>query len=329
MKAARPDLLKPPRTAALLGAALVLCALPALAQEPAYPGRAVTMYTTFAAGGITDTITRTSATALGETLGQAVVVENKPGANGALGIGALMRAKPDGYTIALTVSSVITLNPLINKDLPYEPLRDLAPIGNIGNSGLLITANPNVAAKTIQDYVNLAKASPGKVSLGVFTAGGKLFQAMLEQSTGVKLLQVPFGGTAQALTAMLGGHIDSMLDTAGGARGQVESGKIHALAVTGLQRSKLLPNVPTVAETIPGFEVVTWFGVFAPAGTPADRVTALNRALMKAIDQPKTREALAAVDVSPVANTPQEFTARIRAEIERNQQIVQKYNITN
>jgi tripartite-type tricarboxylate transporter receptor subunit TctC len=287
------------------------------------------MLTTFAVGGITDIISRSTAAGMSDTLGQPVVVENRPGGNGAVGLGAVIRAKPDGHTVALTVSSVITLNPLINKDVSYDALRDLAPIGNIGSSGLLITANPSLPARNMAEYVALAKASPGKISLGIVSAAGKLLQAMLDQSTGAQLLQVPFGGTAPALTAMLGGNIDSMLDTAGGARGQVEAGKVRALAVTGLQRSRLLPNVPTVAETVPGFEVATWFGLFAPAGTPPDRVAILSRALARALEQPKTRDALTAVDVAPVGNSPQEFESKIRAELERNRQIVQKYNITN
>jgi tripartite-type tricarboxylate transporter receptor subunit TctC len=314
----------------LLGtsALVLLGAAPALGQE-VFPARPVTMLTTFAVGGITDIISRSTAAGMSDTLGQPVVVENRPGGNGAVGLGAVIRAKPDGHTLALTVSSVITLNPLINKDVSYDALRDLVPIGNIGNSGLLITANPSLPARNMAEYIALAKAGPGKISLGIVSAAGKLLQAMLDQSTGAQLLQVPFGGTAPALTAMLGGNIDSMLDTAGGARGQVEAGKVRALAVTGLQRSRLLPNVPTVAETVPGFEVATWFGLFAPAGTPPDRVAILNRALARALEQPKTRDALTAVDVAPVGNSPQEFESKIRAELERNRQIVQKYNITN
>jgi tripartite-type tricarboxylate transporter receptor subunit TctC len=287
------------------------------------------MLTTFAVGGITDIISRSTAAGMSDILGQPVVVENRPGGNGAVGLGAVIRAKPEGYTMALTVSSVITLNPLINKDVTYDALRDLAPIGNIGNSGLLITANPALPARNMAEYITLAKASPGKISLGIVSAAGKLLQAMLDQSTGAQLLQVPFGGTAPALTAMLGGNIDSMLDTAGGARGQVEAGKVRALAVTSQQRSRLLPNVPTVAETLPGFEVATWFGLFAPAGTPPDRVATLSRALARALEQPKTRDALTAVDVAPVGNSPQDFESKIRAELERNRRIVQKYNITN
>jgi tripartite-type tricarboxylate transporter receptor subunit TctC len=190
-------------------------------------------------------------------------------------------------------------------------------------------SNPALPARNFAEYVELARKKPESVSFGIVSAAGKLVVAMIDSATGAKLLQVPFGGTALSYTAMFGGHIDSIIDAPASSRAFIQAGKARALAVTSPQRSQLLPDVPTVSETLPGFEFVTWFGLFAPASTPMDRVENLSRSLRKALDTPKMREALAAADLIPAGNSSQDFASNIRAEFERNRQIVQRYAITN
>ena len=298
-------------------AALALVAATEALAQAAFPTRTVTLMVGFAPGGGTDIAARIVAKQLATELGQQVVVENRAGAGGNIATGAVARAAPDGYLISLATISSLTVQPLLNPKLPYDPRRDLAPLTMGVVFANVLVVHPSVPAKTVAEFVALARAKPGTIGYGTSGIGttghlaGELFRLMAQ----APIVHVPYKGGGPAMTDLLGGQIPASFASAPSALQQVKAGKLRALATTGAVRSAFLPDVPTIAESgYPGYEATNWYAFIAPAKTPKDVVDRLNRDLVKVLSTPDVREQLLANGMEPQPSTPEELGRHIERE---------------
>ena len=307
----------------VLFALALTCATPGHAQD--YPTRSITLIVPFAPGGSTDVIARVMAQGLRAELGQTVVVENHAGAGGSLGTGMIVKAPADGYTIGMGTASTLAINPAAYRNLPFDVLKDLAPITNIAAVPNIMTVNPSVPARTIPELVAIAKTPPGTLSSGS-SGTGSVSHLMGEQfkiATGTDLVHVPYRGLGPALNDAIGGQIQVLFDNLPTSLPHVQGGKLRALAVSGDQRVAALPDVPTFAEL--GLTELNWmalFGLVAPAATPPAVIERLNAAAVKVIATPEVRRALELQQAIPVANSPAQFRADIERELARMKRAV-------
>jgi len=317
------------KTTALAFAALL--ALPfAAAAGDGYPDRPVRWIVPFPPGGAMDNIARTLGEAMGKSLGQSFVIENRAGAGGNIGATAVARAKPDGYTIMI-VANGMAVNPALYPDMAYDPVRDFTPISLLAVVPNVLVVNPQrIQAKTVPEVIALAKAHPGKytyASAGVGTSihlAGELFAKM----AGVQMLHVPYKGSGPAIADMLGGQVDYMFDSITSSKPHIDAGKLVAIAVTTGKRSAALPNVPTVAEAgLPGYELTPWFAAFAPAGTPPAFVDKLNQAMRDALKTPKVRNTLASIGAEPIGGSPAELRDYLASEIKSGRELIESRGI--
>ena len=300
----------------LIGAAVgIALGTPALAQN--YPVRPIRLLVPFAPGGGTDLVARAIAARMGESLGTTVVVDNRPGANANIGNELAARALPDGYTLIMT-SSALTINPNLYRKLPYDPVKDFAPISLATIVPYILAAHPSLGANTFQEFISIARAKKKPISYGTAGTGNSTHLAMelLQIVTKIEIVHVPYKGTGQALTDLVAGHIQVSWGTMPPTLPHVRAGRLKGLAVGSLQRAKAIPELPTVVELgYPGYEAGSWFGMLAPAGTPRAIVARLNKEVNKALAAPELNERFSAEGAEPAANTPEEFAAFIRAEI--------------
>ena len=301
-------------SAVVLGAGL-LGGTSALAQ--AYPTKPVTIIVPFAAGGTTDILARIIGQALTAELGQSVVVDNRAGAGGNIGGQAAAKATPDGHTLFMGTVGTHAINASLYKKMPFDPVKDFAPLTRVANVPNLLVANPAQPYKSVKDLIAYAKANPGKVNFGSSGNGssihlsGELFKSLAK----VDMQHVPYKGSAPAVTDLLGNQIDIMFDNMPSAIQHVRSGSLVPLAVTTAKRSPELPNVPTIAEAgVPGYEATSWFGMFAPAGTPAPVLAKLNAAIVKVLAQPDVKKKINEQGAEVYSETPEQFAAFIQAE---------------
>ena len=301
-------------SAVVLGAGL-LGGTSALAQ--AYPTKPVTIIVPFAAGGTTDILARIIGQALTAELGQSVVVDNRAGAGGNIGGQAAAKATPDGHTLFMGTVCTHAINASLYKKMPFDPVKDFAPLTRVANVPNLLVANPAQPYKSVKDLIAYAKANPGKVNFGSSGNGssihlsGELFKSLAK----VDMQHVPYKGSAPAVTDLLGNQIGIMFDNMPSAIQHVRSGKLVPLAVTTAKRSPELPNVPTIAEAgVPGYEATSWFGMFAPAGTPAPVLAKLNAAIVKVLAQPDVKKKINEQGAEVYSETPEQFAAFIQAE---------------
>ena len=301
-------------SAVVLGAGL-LGGTSALAQ--AYPTKPVTIIVPFAAGGTTDILARIIGQALTAELGQSVVVDNRAGAGGNIGGQAAAKATPDGHTLFMGTVGTHAINASLYKKMPFDPVKDFAPLTRVANVPNLLVANPAQPYKSVKDLIAYAKANPGKVNFGSAGNGssihlsGELFKSLAK----VDMQHVPYKGSAPAVTDLLGNQIGIMFDNMPSAIQHVRSGKLVPLAVTTAKRSPELPNVPTIAEAgVPGYEATSWFGMFAPAGTPAPVLAKLNAAIVKVLAQPDVKKKINEQGAEVYSETPEQFAAFIQAE---------------
>jgi len=302
--------------AAYLALALALIASAVRADD--YPSRPITLVVPYAAGGGNDVMARIVAEKMGRTLGQQIVIENKGGAGGSIATRQVAKSAPDGYTLGLSGTGTHAINPTLYANVGYDPRKDFAPVGLIATSALVVLVNNSVEAKTIPELIALAKKEPGRLnyaSAGVGSGvhlGAELFATM----AGIKLTHIPYKGSAPALTDLLGGHVAIYFSSLPPAIALIKDGKVRALAVTGPQRSPLLPDLPTVAEAgpLPGYEAVLHYGIVAPAGTPQPAIDKLSTALAAALAQPDVRERIAADGAEVASMTPAEYAADIDRE---------------
>jgi tripartite-type tricarboxylate transporter receptor subunit TctC len=289
----------------LAGAAM---AAPRLAWSQAYPGRPVHMVVGFAAGGGADIMARLIGQALGERLGQQIIVDNRPGAGTNISAELVVRAPPDGYTLLL-VNSPAAINTTLYDNLSFDFVRDIAPVASIGRVPLVMVVNPSLPAKTIPEFIAYAKANPGKVNMGSGGNGapdhmsGELFKAL----AGVSILHVPYRGVAPAITDLLGGQVQVIFGTMPAVIALIRSGQLRALGVTTATRSSELPDVPTIAEFVPGYEASQWYGIGAPKGTPADIIERLNKETNTVLADPKVKARLAELGASVLSGAPADF----------------------
>ncbi len=297
--------------------ALAVAFFAAQAFAQGYPSRPVKIMVGVPPGGPTDTVARAIAPDLAEALGQPVVIENRPGASAVIATDAVAKAPPDGYTLAFIYITHAT-NPTLMASLPYDTLRDFAPVSLVGWQSMMLLAHPSLPARTVQEVIALAKAQPGKLDYGASDSGsaphlaGELFKML----TGTDLTPVYYKGTAPALTDLIAGHIPLMFVSNVSALPQVKSGKLKALAVTGRARAEVAPDIPTVAESgVPGYEVYGWYGIAAPARTPRAVIERLQGEVAKIARDPKMKSRLAGQGLELIGNTPEAFDAFIRAEL--------------
>ena len=301
--------------AASIALALPLAAtLPAFAQE--YPNRPVKVVVPFSPGGAVDGPMRVIAQELGKRMGQQVVVENKPGAGATIGSELVARAAPDGYTLLLASQTNAISASLYNK-LAYDPIDDFAPISLIGEEPGVLVVNPALPVKTFQEFIAYVKERPGQVDYASSGngSGQHLFAALLASSTGLKMNHIPYKGSGQATTDLLGGQVMVSIPGTAGMVGHIKAGKLRALAVTGAKRSPQLPDVPTVMESgVPGFEAYVWMGLLAPKGTPPAIVDRLYRELAAVLATTEVKTYMATAGIEIVGSTPAEFGRFFRAE---------------
>ena len=300
----------------------------AVAQD--YPTKPIKIIVPFAPGGVTDNSARVIADALGTRLGQPVIVENRPGASGNIGSAQVAQSAPDGYTLVLGFDGTMVINPHVFPKMPFDTLKDFAPVTKLGDAALLLVAHPSVPAKNLAEFLAMAKAKPAPWPYGTSGTGGTphLAGELLKLRTGIDLEHVPYKGGGQAITDVLGGQIPLVFTAIATAQQHVKAGKLTPLGVPSPKRSAALPDVPTFIESgLPGFEAVSWVGVLAPAGTPKAIIDKLQREITAVLKTDSVRERYAALGIEPVGNTPEEFTAQIRADLARWQAVVKAANI--
>ncbi|MCB4822012.1 Bug family tripartite tricarboxylate transporter substrate binding protein [Roseicella aerolata] len=288
------------------------------------PERPLRLVVPFAAGGSTDVTARLVAQALGDRLGQPVVVENRPGAGGNIGAEAVVRAAPDGHTLLMGVSGILAANRALYRSLPFDTLRDFAPISQVAVIPNLIVVHPDLPARDIAGLIDHAKRNPGKVFYGSAGSGTSLHlaAALFAARAGVEMVHVPYRGGAPAATDLIAGKIQMLASPMVEVIGAVRAGQLRPLAVTTAKRSALLPEVPTVGETLPGFEIPLWNGILAPAGTPPEAIARLSAEIRAALQSEELRRRLLEQGSEPLPSRPEEFADYLRAEIPRWAEIV-------
>ncbi|VFR24488.1 Putative extracytoplasmic tricarboxylate-binding receptor of a tripartite transporter, in cluster with DUF1446 [plant metagenome] len=283
---------------------------PLAAAQSNFPNKPITFIVPFAAGSATDQIGRAIGQGVTEQTQQPVVIENRPGASAMIGAQTAARAAPDGYTILITTNTTHAANEHLYKSLSYDPVKDYAPLTLLGKGGQIMVVNPKSQAKTVAEFIAMAKNAPGKLSFGSGSSSSRIAGELLQQMANIKLLHVPYKSNPLAVTDLLGGQIDTMItDTATGLP-QVASGKLRALGVTGPNRSPLAPDVPTIAESgVPGYEMGYWFAAYAPAGTPPEVVSRLRELLSKATESKAARQFYSQTGTDPAVSTPKDLAA--------------------
>ena len=306
---------------------LAIPAVPSIALAQAWPSKPIKWVVPFAPGGTTDILARTVGEKLGAALGQPVIVENRPGAGGGVGADFVAKSPPDGYTLVGGTISTHAINASLYKSLPYDPVRDFVPITLIARLPNLLVINPNVPAKNVAELVTLMKANPGKYTFASSGNGtsqhlsGELFKSI----AGVDMQHVPYKGSPPALQDVVGGQVTMTFDNITTALPLAKAGNLRALAVTTAQRSAVAPEIPTMAEAgLPGYEIGSWQGVFAPAGTPPEIVRRLNMEIVRILKSPEVHDKLIALGAEPVGNSVDEFTAMVKSEVVKWADVVKR-----
>ena len=313
----------------LLQAAIILLAgTTTLASQTAFPSRPFTMVVAFAAGGSTDLIARVLAQRMGSILGQTVIVENKGGADGAIGTASVARATPDGYTIILSTTSTHVINPLLNKNITYNPATDFAPISLVAQSPNILVSSAKFDAKSVSDVIARAKAAPGTLNVATGATMHLLNAAMFKSMAGLTWVDVPYKGSGPALNDLISGQVDLMFDQLPSSLAQVQGGKLKAVAVTSRQRTSVAPDIPTIAESgLPAFEATSWWGVFAPPRTPPEIVAKLNTVVHQALTDPKLLETFTTMGLEAWRSTPEELARLLVDERAKWQKVIVDNNI--
>ncbi len=287
--------------------------------QTGYPVKPIRLIVPFPAGAASDVVGRMLGQKMSELLGEQVIADNRAGAGGNLGIGVTAKSPPDGYTILIATAS-IAVSPAIYANLGFDPVKDLAPVARLSSTPNILLVHPSVPAKTLREFVNLARAAPGKLNFGSGGAGttNHLANELLKHLEKINIVHVPYKGVTQAMTAMMGGEVDEVVMPVTTAIPQIRAGKVRALAVLMDQRIASLPEVPTAREAgVPGFVMPVWYGLFAPAATPRDIVQRLNQTLAKVLAMPDVRTRLTDQGVDPWHGTPEQLGELLRKDIER------------
>lgn len=312
----------------LLGTTLALVTASAFAQS--WPTKTIRLIVPFAPGGGADITARVIGSKLSTALGQQVIVDNRGGAGGMIGVDLAAKASPDGYTIVLATIGNIAVAPSLYGKMPYDPLKDLAPIGQIANALNVLVIHPSVSATSVQEFIALAKKDSSKINFGSSGPGatdhlaGELFNSM----AGLKMVHVPYKGGAPAMLDLIGGQIQAVFSTMSTAIGPIQSGKVRILAMTGNQRFERMPELPTIAEAgLKGFEVNNWYGLYAPAGTPKEIIVRLNQEIVKILAMADVKTRLLDVGIIATSSSPEDFATYSLAETKKWAKVVKDANI--
>jgi tripartite-type tricarboxylate transporter receptor subunit TctC len=309
-------------------AAATLLAAPVQAQN--YPAKPIRLVVPFPAGGATDIFARAVSQKLGERLGANIVVDNKPGAGGAIGSDIVAKAPADGYTLLLATSSTHSIGPSLGAKLPYDPVADFTPISHVGNAPSIMLVPNSAPAKTVKEWIAYARKNPGKLNYASSGNGTvvHLTAEYFKAQTGVFMVHIPYKGTALAIPDLVSGKVDVLFDSLPSGLPHVKEGRLRALGMTSLKRSPLLPDLPAISETVPGFDSVTWFGLYGPKGTPADIVSRLNVAVNQALQDHDVKDRLARLGIEPAGGTPAQFAAMTDADRAKWKKIITDRKIT-
>jgi len=308
-------------------AIVALCAASAGAFGQTYPNRPIRIVVGFPPGGGNDIIARLLGAKMQDNWGQAVVIDNKPGANSIIAAEFVAKSAPDGYTLLVNATGGMSVNPVLYTKLPYDSLRDFVPISMVGSFPLVLVVHPSVPANSVQELVAYAKSNPGKLN---YSSGSTAFQVaseMFKQMTGTDIKHIPYKGSAASITGVIAGDVQMTIVDTPPLVPQVKAGKVKALAVTSAKRSASMPEVPAMAETVAGYEMVLWIGVFAPAGTPGEIAARLNAEVVRIVNLPDILEKLDAMGVEPLGNTSEQMADWIRREIAKFGPVVKAANI--
>jgi tripartite-type tricarboxylate transporter receptor subunit TctC len=297
---------------------ITLLALVSGSALAAYPDRPVRLVVPFPPGGPTDIVARPLAQKLSENLGQQVIVDNRGGAGGNIGAAAVVKSAADGYTLLMGTVGTHAINASLYKKLTFDPVKDFAPVSLVAQAAVVLVVHPSVPAKTLNEFIALAKFKPGQITFGSAGSGspGHLTGELFKDMAVVDLVHVPYQGSAPAITDLLGGQIQAMFDPIQATLPHVKAGNLRILGVSSPKRSSALPNVPTIAEAgVPGFETTAWWAVFVPAGTPREIITKLNTEIVKIMRSPEMKERLRELDIEPIGSTPDQLAAFMKAEM--------------
>lgn len=317
------------RLAALALTLLAAMAEPAVADDR-YPSKAVTVVVPQVAGGANDAIARIVAQKLSESTGQPFIVDNRPGAGGNIGTAFAAKSRADGYTLLLTVDSAFVINPALYKNTGFDPINDFVPITTVATAGYVLVANNNFPPNNVDEMIAAAKAQPGKIAIGSAGNGtlNHLFGEMLGKAAGIQMMHVPYKGASAAVTDLVGGQVQVSVQSLPSSLPFIKANKLKVLSVVNEKRVSLLPDVPTIGESIKGLGATPWYGLLAPAGTPKDVVSQLQAQLAKVLNSPELREKLGTLGCEPHVSTPDQFAARIRSDLPRWASVVKDAGVT-
>ncbi len=309
---------------------LVVALLPVFAWAQAYPNKPVRMIVPFPAGGATDLFARVLSQKLGEKLGNSVVVENRPGAGGTIGSDLVAKATPDGYTLLLATSSTHSIGPSLNPRMPYDAVRDFTPIVHVGNAPSIMLVPNNSPVTSVQSWIEYAKKNPGKLNYASSGNGTivHLTAELFKSQAGLFIVHIPYKGTALAIPDLTSGKLDVMFDSLPTGLPHVRDGRLRALGVTTAKRSPLAPDIPVIAEVLPGFESNTWFGLYGPKGLPADVQLKINAAINQALVDAEIKDKLARLGIEPVGGTSQQFETMATADAAKWKKMIIERKIT-
>ena len=319
-----------PALLSLVLTALVFALTASLAHAQPYPAKPIRLVVTSPPGGSQDFLARLLGAALTPALGQQVLVDNRIGASGVIGVDFVAKASPDGHTLLLGGAGTVVIVPVLKTKIPFDTLRDFAPITMVASGPFALVVHPSVPAKSLKELIAIAKAKPGSLNYGSSGAGASphLAAELLQSMTGINLVHIPYKGVGPALTDVIGGQIDVMFADVHLVLAHAKAGKLRVLAVTSPQRSKAMPETPTVSEAgVPGYAAGTWFGVLAPAGTSPEIIGRLNSEIGKVLAHASLRERLSTQGIEPGASTPEQFGAHLRSEFEKWRKLARTANI--
>jgi tripartite-type tricarboxylate transporter receptor subunit TctC len=305
----------------------LLFAVPLSCFSQNYPSKAIKLVVPFPAGSATDQIARVIGQQLQESLGQAFVVENKPGAQGSIAASEVARAAPDGYTLMVGTNTPLAANPSLFKKLNYDPVKDFAPVARLGTISFMIMVRPDFPAKNFKEFLAHAKANPGKLSAGYGSAGSQVSQALLRSMGRIEFIDVPYKGLPQAITDVLGGSISFTFADLANALAQMKGGKLRGIAVTSAKRSALAPEIPAIAEELAGYELIAWFALVAPAGTPAPVIARLHEVTAGALAKPEVKARFDALGTDIAPMNPEQLGGFIKSEIAKFERLAKAAGI--
>lgn len=327
MKTSSPYM--PSRRRLLQWMALAPAAFPLLSRAEAYPSRPVRIILPYAAGGSTDVVTRLLAQKLGQRMGQQFIVDNKPGASGNIGLEQMIRSPADGYTLAVVPDSNMTINPHFFPDMRFDPIRDTSPVATLTTIGVGLVVNHAVPITTVEEFIAYSHRTPAGISYATPGTGTPhhLAAELLKQQTGANLTHVAYKGGAPAIQDVVAGHVPAGFVALAITTPHVESGKLRLIAVTQGQRASMFPSTPTIGETVRGFDVTSWMGLFAPAGTPVDVLERLNREITSVLNEPDVKSLLAAQALEVITGTREALSGRMETESARWEALIGSQNI--